>query len=142
MAAYAVYEEKDARRLPLTERAEALTFVKDGFSWSAFALSGPWLAFKGHWRALAVWVAALVVLGGLFAILGLGPLAYGSAWLALALVVGFEASALERDHLERKERREVGYVTGGSRADCEQTALARLADRIEGERQHSELADA
>jgi hypothetical protein len=142
MTAYAVYEQKDARRLPLEARVEALTFVKDGFSWSAFLFSGAWLAIKGHWRALALWLTGLAVTAGLLAVLGLSADAFIWLWLAMSLIAGFEAAGLERDKLEREYCREIGWVRGSTQAECEQAAMARLRMRIDSERQYSESSDA
>jgi hypothetical protein len=142
MTAYAILEDKEAHRLPVAERAEALTLVKDGFHWRAFWLSGLWLAGKGHWQALGLWLGALVGIAGLLRLAGFGPEAFVWLWLALALIVGFEAATLERDRLARKEAREIGYVSGATAADCEQAAIARLATHIERERQSIGSVDA
>lgn len=142
MKTFAIYETKNARHLPLAERVDALTLVKDGFHWGAFLLSGLWLLWKGHGRAFLMWAGALVVIGGVLALLGLGSASFVWLWLAAALVVGFEAGGLERDRLEAVEAQEIAFVSGGSRADCEVVAVARLASIIQSERQESGLADA
>lgn len=141
MTAFAIYEEKGARHLPLDDRVAALTFVKDGFHWRAFWFSGAWLAVKGHWRALALWVVALVLIGGLLLLMGFGVEAYVWLWLALSLLTGLEAGSLEHGRLEREGARALGFVSGGSRADCELRALARLGATIERERQEVQSAD-
>ena len=142
MTAYAVYEEKNARHLPLDERVEELAFVKDGFHWGAFVLSGIWLAIKGHWLALVIWAAALIIGGALIWLLGLGEEALVWLWLASALLVGLEAGGLERDKLEAADAQEIAFVSGSSRADYEGAAVARLASIIQRERQDSGSADA
>lgn len=142
MTAYAVYEEKNARHLPLEERVNALAFVKDGFHWRAFLLSGAWLALKGHWRALAIWAATMIFVGAPIWLLGLGVSGLVWLWLALALLIGLEATGLERGKLEAEEAQEIAFVSGSSRTDCEGAAVARLASIIQRERQESGLADA
>jgi hypothetical protein len=142
MTAYAVYEEKGARQLPLAERVAALTLVRDGFNWGAFWLSGVWLAAKGHWLALALWAGALVAIAGLIALLGLSAGAYVWLWLAMSAATGLEAAGLERERLERADARGLGVVLGRSRADCEYAALLRLGLAIERERQEARSADA
>lgn len=142
MSAYAVYELKEARWLPAEARAESLVLVRDGFRWSAFLLSGFWLAWCRHWRALALWLGAMVLGTALLYLLGFAAGAFVCLWLALALVVGMEASGLERDALLARDGRELGYVTGDRKSDCEAVALKRLASVIEAERQASESADA
>jgi hypothetical protein len=142
VSAYAIYEVKDARRLPAQARADALVLVRDGFSWRAFLLSGLWLALRRHWRALALWLGAMVAGAAAVYLLGLGPEALAWLWLALALAVGTEAAGLERDALLAQSGRELGYVTGDRLSDCEAAAVKRLAAVIEAERQASESADA
>ena len=83
MKSFAIYETKNARHLPLAERVESLTLVKDGFHWGAFVLSGVWLGLKGHWQALAIWAAAMIVGGALIWLFGLG--AEGLVWLWLGV---------------------------------------------------------
>lgn len=142
MSAYAVYELKEARRMPSEARAEALVLVRDGFHWGAFLLSGLWLAWGRHWRALVIWLVAIMVGGLLLFGLGLGMDAFVCLWLAAALLIGHEAATLEGERLLADAGREIGYVTGDSRGDCEAAAVRRLAIAISAEQQANESADA
>ncbi|MFO1170615.1 MAG: DUF2628 domain-containing protein [Hyphomicrobiaceae bacterium] len=142
MSAYAVYELKEARRMPSEARAEALVLVRDGFNWVAFLLSGLWLAMGRHWRALLVWAAVIAGGGLVMYAVGLGVDAFVGLWLAAAVVVGYEAADLEGERLLAGEGHEIGYVTGDSRGDCEVGAVRRLATMIAAEQQANESADA
>ena len=133
---------EDARGRPAAERAEALVLVRDGFHWGAFVLSGLWLAWGRHWRALAVWVAAVGGGGLLLYATGFGADALCWLWLAAALVVGYEAADLEGERVLSRNGRAIGYVTGESRSDCEAGAVRRLASEIAAEQQANESADA
>lgn len=142
MSAYAVYELKEARRMPAAERALALVLVRDGFHWGAFLLSGLWLAWGRHWRAFVAWLA--VIAGGALVmyVVGLGPDAFVWLWIAAAVVVGCEAATLEGERVLSLDGHAIGYVTGGSFGDCEAGAIRRLATWIDAEQQGNESADA
>jgi hypothetical protein len=117
----AVYTVHEPPRPPVNriDRADALVFVKDGFSWGAAFLPPVWLAFRGEWLGLAAYMAAALCLG-----LGLAALGANDAWVGLAILllnitVGFEADEFERWSLARKEWREIGTVSGRDRDECE-----------------------
>ncbi|HXF53527.1 MAG TPA: DUF2628 domain-containing protein [Hyphomicrobiaceae bacterium] len=118
MIVYTVHEppEPPADRF---DRAEALVFVRDGFSLSAMLFAPLWMALNGMWLVLAGYVA-------LVSLLAIPALAFdadthwpGVALTALHLVVGYEAASLRRWTLERQGYRFLSSVTGRSAADCE-----------------------
>ena len=101
------------------DRAAALLFLKDGFSWAA-ALIGPvWLILHRNWLGLALYAAAAAAIVGAFWALGASPAVAVLAILALNIYLGFESSEIERDSLEAKGWASLGTVTGKSLADCE-----------------------
>lgn len=120
MQAYTVYESP-APAADRVDRAEALVFVKDGFSWAAFLFAPIWMLFHRLWLALlgyAVAVAGLQVLGWAFG--------QQSVWMPLValgfnLILGFEANSLRRWTLERKGWSMVGAATGPNFAAAERT---------------------
>jgi Protein of unknown function (DUF2628) len=100
-------------------RAEALVFVKDGFTWPAFLGAPVWLASEGMWIWLAGYVASVLATVGLVALFDL-PLPFlGLALLALHLLVGFEADDLKRGALEADGFTTLGAVTGKGALECE-----------------------
>lgn len=116
--AFTVHERPDPARDRL-ERAEALVFIKDGFSWSAFLLGPLWLAGNGLWLAL---VGYLALVGAVTA--GLDALEVSDTWISLAILaihvaLGYEADTLQRAALARRGWQSIGSVTGRSRSDCE-----------------------
>ena len=120
MKAFTIHEppEPPAERF---DRAEALVFVKDGFSWPAFFFAPIWMLLNNLWLGLACY---LVLAAGLAAgadFLGLGEDVTSLAFLVLHLLVGFEADRLQRWTLARKGWRELGAVTGRSRDECERS---------------------
>jgi hypothetical protein len=101
------------------DRAEALRFVKDGFSWPAFIFAPVWLATRKLWLALGgyVAIAALILLGD---VVFDWPDAVAPLMLAgLHLVVGFEGDSIERATLEKQGWQALGSVTGTSALECE-----------------------
>lgn len=101
------------------ERAEALVFVREGFTWSAAFLTPFWLIANRLWLALL----AYLVLVGLFEA-GLwvaGASQQMAAWLLLAahVLIGFEADDIRRWSLARKGFAMIGSVTGRSEDECE-----------------------
>ncbi len=101
------------------DRADALAFVKDGFSWlTAFS---PLLGFAQH----SLWLAAVAYFVALAAVVAvLNALGVDSAWIALLVTalniyLGFELSTVKRWTLDQGGWRTLGTVTGRSIAECE-----------------------
>lgn len=120
MQAYTVYEcpTPAADRV---DRAEALVFVRDGFSLAAFLFAPIWMLLHRLWWPL---------LGYVLAVTGLQLLgwAFGqqNVWMTLLalgfnLILGFEANSLRRWALERNGWNMVGAATGPSYAAAERT---------------------
>lgn len=117
MIVFTVHEPPHASADKL-DRAEAIVFVRDGFSALAALLGPLWLLLNGLWLA---WLIAIAVAG-----LGVGlffagaPLPWVAAlWLAVHLVIGFEGRNIERWTLERRGWTMVGSVTGQTIDECE-----------------------
>lgn len=116
--AYTVHEQPS----PPTDRmdrAEALRFIKDGFSLQA-AIAGPlWLVAHQLWRALAIYVGIAAVVAIAYLWFGLSDLGAVIALAGAHLVIGFEGDAIEREDLERQGWASLGSVTGASALDCQ-----------------------
>ena len=87
-------------------------FVRDGFSFWAFLLTGLWMAWHRLWLVLIGYIAVSIALPTLV-YLSVGP---GSVMLAtgflLSLLVGFEAATLRRFTLARRGWKTAGIVVG------------------------------
>lgn len=118
VSVFTVHEppEPPADRL---DRAEALEFVKDGFSWGAALFSPIYFIAKGQWLAFAAYMVAATVILGLLSASGVDPQWSSIAILALNAFVGFEASTLERMWLDFRGWREIGTVSGRNQPECE-----------------------
>jgi hypothetical protein len=91
---------------------ESLVLVKDGFSWPAFFLAIPWALFHRMWRVAAALVVLQIVIGVLMAFAGLSEMQQGTAWLVVALAIGFAADELRCGSLARRGYREADVVVG------------------------------
>lgn len=118
MKSFTVFEPPAAPADRL-DRAEAMVFVKEGFSWSAAFLTPFWLPMNGLWIELLVYLA---LVGGLEAVLhtlGINQGAISTLILAVHIIIGFEADTLRRWKLARAGWRMVGSVAGSRLVDCE-----------------------
>jgi hypothetical protein len=126
---YTVHEPADGPRDRL-ERAEALVFVRDGFSWTAALLTPFWMIAHRLWLALLVYIAALIGLELVLWAAGV-PQQIGS-WvtIGLHLLIGYEGDAIRRWTLGRRGYVLAGSVSGRNREECERRFFeAWLKDR-------------
>jgi hypothetical protein len=115
---YSVYEPP-AEAPDVVARAEALVFVKEGFSWTALFVPGLWLLYQRMWLELIVFVLIFALLAWVFGDSGAGQALL--SWISLALVVlfAFEANDLKGAALERSGYRPVGVAVGRGVDDAE-----------------------
>ena len=117
MTIYSVYEPSE-KAPDIEARADALQFVKEGFSWPALFVPALWLIFYRMWIELVVFLAILVAVQ---LISGGGQGAQLAAWasLAISVLLAFEANDLRGAALERRGYRLIGLAEGRGRADAE-----------------------
>ncbi|KAB2915509.1 MAG: DUF2628 domain-containing protein [Hyphomicrobiaceae bacterium] len=101
------------------DRAEALVFVKDGFSWAAALFAPLWLGLHRLWLPLLGYIIIAAALG-----LAQEATVFDRRWVGLAmfavnLMLGFEAGTLRRWVLDRRGWRMLGSVSGRSVDECE-----------------------
>jgi hypothetical protein len=101
------------------ERAEALVFVKDGFSWPAAILTPFWMIANRLWLALLFYLGGLALAQGAVWATGLAQQPASWLMLGLHLVIGFEADAIRRWALRRRGYAMIGSVSGPTTEDCE-----------------------
>ena len=104
---------------------DRFAFVRDGFHFWAFVLGPVWLAWHRLWLALIGWIVVVAAIDFVMMALGIGRPAVFVANLLLALLLGFEASSLQRWTLSRRNWRQLDIVV----ADDEETAERRFFDR-------------
>jgi hypothetical protein len=108
---------------------EDARLVRDGFSWGAFVFSFLWF----FWNRL--WLAGIAVLIGVIALqiavsfLPIGPLAPFWSLVLYSLLVGLEASSLERWTHERRGRAAVALVSARNEAEAEEKSFSQWLDQ-------------
>jgi hypothetical protein len=118
MRTYTIHERPDPAA-DRVDRAEALVFVKDGFSWAAALFAPLWLIVHRLWWPLLGYVILSAVLQVPQLLFTFDQRWLGLAALALNVLVGLEADSLRRWGLERLGWHTVGTVTGKTAAECE-----------------------
>jgi hypothetical protein len=118
MRTYTIHERPDPAA-DRVDRAEALVFVKDGFSWTAALFAPLWLLVHRLWWPLL----GYAIISGAFQLPQL-LFTFDQRWLGLAafavnVLIGFEADTLRRWGLERRGWHTVGTVSGRTTAECE-----------------------
>jgi hypothetical protein len=115
---FSVYEPPKASA-DIALRAEALAFVKEGFSWPALFVPALWLIYQRMWIELVVFIAIFAVLPFAFGLDGQNEELVG--WIGIALVVlfAFEANDLRAAALERRGYRLAGIAMGSDRTEAE-----------------------
>ena len=101
------------------DRAEAMVFIPDGFSWMAALFAPFWLASRQLWLALAAYLAATFAVAAGFSALGLSPVSITIALVAINVWLGFEAFEIQRLTLSAKSWGDAGSVSGSNLTECE-----------------------
>jgi hypothetical protein len=127
MAQYLVFSPNDGGGA--AANAERVTFVRDGFSWSAFIFGPLWLLRHRLWLALLGYVAVAAALAAAAIYLRVADDAGAPIAILISLLLGLEAPELRRRSLLRRGWRDCGTVTGEDRFAAEQ----RFFDRWDGD---------
>lgn len=130
MHVYSVYEPPQDDRSP-AERAGDFIFVRDSFSRAALIFGPAWLIIKRQWAALAFYV----LLAGVFALIMYVAATPSPLWsyvyLALNIIVGFEAPVLRGMQLEAQGWRSLGITEARNDRDAEYRFLKSYLDQPE-----------
>jgi hypothetical protein len=104
-------------------------FVRDGFHFWAFMLAPFWLLWRRLWLAFAIYLAASILLGIGFFLIGASPTVQFFAGLLIALLIGCEASTIRRWKLSRRGWKMLGFVVGEDTEMAERWFFAEWAKR-------------
>jgi hypothetical protein len=113
MAVYVVMEPPGR-----SGKADATTFVRDGFSWPGFLVSPLWLAWHRLWVEAALAFVAIGILSMLGEKLGLG-LAGSLLSLLVSVYVGLEGQGLRIAALRRRGWHQWGVVEADTLDDAD-----------------------
>jgi hypothetical protein len=104
---------------------DKFTFVRDGFHFWAMAASVLWLLWHRLWLALIGWIVVTVAVAVGLSALGVGAGTILFADCLIAVLMGFEASSLQRWTLSRRKWRQLDIVV----ADDQESAERRFFER-------------
>ena len=112
----------DAADLRATDK---FVFVRDGFHFWAMVFGPFWLIWNRLWLALLGWVVIVAVLEWAVLKLGGGRLGVAGIDIVIAILMGLEASTLQRWTFSRRKWRQLDIVV----ADDQEAAERRFFDR-------------
>lgn len=101
-------------------------FVREGFSFPAFAFGPFWLLWKRAWIPAALWTALLALVAGLGSLLKMPPDAVGVVGFAVSAILGFEGDRILAWSLRRRGYVERDVVIGDNEAEAEEVFFGRL----------------
>jgi hypothetical protein len=105
---YLVFEPADGKRTQVT--VERVVFLREKFSFWAFAFTPFWLLYHRLGRAFLVWLVAFVGISLIGSWLEYGPYAALAAMFFPSLLFGMEAANLRARKLLRSGYRDAGVV--------------------------------
>jgi hypothetical protein len=114
MRIYTVQQGLDPRAA-----GDDLEFVREGFSWAAFAFTVFWPLYYGMWLVFVIVVILSLSLSFAMSVVGLSDFGRSAVWLAAMLLFAFEANNLRRWTLRRRGWRDVGVAAGTTLSDAE-----------------------
>jgi len=117
MAIYTVHLPPDASTPEAV--ADKAVFVKEGFSFFAFAFTGLWLLTKRLWLMTLIYIAVLGLVIAAFTLLGLPRPAFGFITLLMGILVGLEGHEWQRRKYANMGWVHAGTVSGPSLEECE-----------------------
>jgi Protein of unknown function (DUF2628) len=108
---------------------DRFVFVRDGFHFWAAVLGVIWLAWHRLWLALVGWIIVVAAADAILLGLGIGRGTVFWVDVLLAILLGFEASSLERWSFSRGNWRQLDLVVADDRDAAERRFFERWAMR-------------
>ena len=119
MVTYTVHEREDESG-DISDRADKIVFVKEGYAWIALVMPLLWLLYHGMWLVLAGFVALMVALQGVFSLSGIGGDVAGPATFVISAMFALLANDLRRWTLGLRGYHLVEPVSGRDLEECEE----------------------
>jgi Protein of unknown function (DUF2628) len=123
MPVYTVHEPPVRTPGALADPARFM-FVRDGFYWWAFLLTPLWMLWRRLWLVLVVYLVISLGVEIAMRIYGESGGLISLVAALIALLVGLEASSLQRLTLKRRGWKNVGVVSGSDLEDAEHRFFA------------------
>lgn len=111
MSVYTVHEPPQ-RDGGVSVDPERFVFVRDGFHFWAMMFGPLWLLWRRLWLALLFYLIAWIVIEGTLLYFKAGTGSHLAIGVAIALLLGMEASSLWRWTLNRRGWKNLGVVVG------------------------------
>jgi Protein of unknown function (DUF2628) len=99
-------------------------FVRDGFYWWAFLLTPLWLLWRRLWLVFVLYLVVSIGIETAMRICGASSGLISLVVALISLLVGLEASSLQRFTLRRRGWKNVGVVSGSDLEDAERRFFA------------------
>ncbi|NWG24948.1 MAG: DUF2628 domain-containing protein [Pseudorhodoplanes sp.] len=131
MAVYTVHEPPAARGAPVP--SDRAVFVRDGFYFWAFLLGPIWMLWRRLWLVLLVYLGIMAGLHAAFWYLDVREVVQFLIDTAIALLIGLEASTLQRWTLARRGWAETASVVGDDLDAAERRYFASRFARTQKE---------
>ena len=119
MVTYTVHEREDETG-EISERADEIVFVKEGFAWLALLMPILWLLYHRMWLALIGFIALIIALQATFSAIHIADDVSGWAILAVSAIFALLANDVRRWTLDMRGFRLVEPVSGRDLEECEQ----------------------
>jgi hypothetical protein len=129
MAVYSVFEPPE-RSNDAAEDAERFAFVRDGFSWAAFAFGPIWMLWRGLWLVLVGYFGAVAALAIGMHVDRFHAGVEAWAWILFGILIGLEASSLQRWTLMRRGWNDLGIVVADDLEAAERRFFAAWTPSI------------
>jgi hypothetical protein len=108
---------------------DRFVFVRDRFAFWAFLLTPLWLLVKRLWLVLLLYVLLNLALALTFYFAGVSSLGRFCVTMLISLLVGLEASTLQRWTLARRKWKQTGTVVADNQDEAERRFFAQWIAR-------------
>ena len=112
--------------------ADKVVFVREGFSFPAFAFGPFWLLWKRAWIPAAFWTLLLALIAAAGSQLKLPSDSVGLVGFAVSLILGLESDRILAWSLRRRGFVEGDVVIGNNETEAEEVFFGRLRARASG----------
>lgn len=133
MAIYTVHQPP-LRRDETSPNPEDFVFVRDGFYVWAFLFGPVWMAWRGLWLVLLLYLVGLSALGAAMWVLRVNVGLQTVVGLLIAFLTGLEASSLQRWTLKRRGYKPVGVVVGDDLESAERRFFSTWSGQTQADK--------